>query len=162
MSRNLAAEAEICIRALNALHIPLGQIREIRIDKRSIRRWGVCRKDPDGSFRIGISAHLLQEDVPLQRLRETLFHELLHTAPDCMKHTGNWKQYAQLVNRELNLNISRTVSGPDAPIPKGRTCYRFICLGCGAEQIRYRRCSLVLHPERYRCGKCGGRFLRTL
>lgn len=163
MSRDLAAVTDSCLQTLARLGVPTGSIREVYADKRSRRRWGVCKQDPDGSFRIGISVRLLADGVPLRSLQETVYHELLHTAPGCMKHTGSWKRYAELLNRELGLNIRRTGSAEEAGIPEDdRIRYRFVCRRCGCEQIRYRACSFTRHPERYRCGKCGGSFRRIL
>ena len=161
MTRDLQAVAADCLRTLTSMRIPTGTIREIYADSRSRRRWGVCRKDPDGTYRIGISVRLLSDDAPLQSLQETVFHELLHTVPDCMKHTGLWKTYADRLNRELGLHIQRACSSEEAGVAEDdRIRYRFICCGCGTEQIRYRACSFTKHPERYRCGKCGSAFRR--
>lgn len=159
MSHDLRAVTLDCLQTLRRLNIPTGPIREVYADSRSRRRWGVCKKEPDGSFRIGISVRLLEDGAPLQSLRETVFHELLHTAPGCMDHSGSWKRWAELVNRELGLSI-RTSMGEKAlgVAPDPRVLYRYRCLGCGSEQTRYRSCSFTRHPERYRCARCGGRF----
>jgi len=159
VSHDLNAVAQDCLQTLRQLNIPTGMIREFYADSRSRRRWGVCKKEPDGSFRIGISVRLLENGAPLQSLRETIFHELLHTAPGCMNHAGRWKQYAALLNKTMGLSI-RTSTGAEAlgVKPDPRIRYRFRCQGCGAEQIRYRACDFTRHPERYRCGRCGGHF----
>jgi len=150
------------MQVLTAMGIPLGQIREIVPDSRSRRRWGVCRQNPDGSYRIGISVRLLSDEVPLRSLQETLYHELLHTAPDCMKHTGNWKRYAEQVNRELGLCIRRTESAEEAGVPEDpRIRYKYVCIRCGGEVVRYRACSFTRHPEHYRCRRCGGSFRKV-
>ena len=159
MSRDLNAAARDCLRMLEQCGIPIGRIREIKADTRSCRRWGVCRREADGSFRIGISARLLEDGVPLQSLQQTILHELLHTAPGCMDHTGNWKRYADLLNRQYGFSIRRASAPEDLGAPEDtRIRYRFRCEGCGAEQIRYRACHFTAHPERYRCSRCGGRF----
>ena len=159
MSHDLNAVARDCLQTLRQLGIPTGRIREFYADSRSRRRWGVCKKEPDGSFRIGISVRLLEDSAPLQSLRQTLFHELLHTVPGCMDHSANWKRYAALLNRQLGLSI-RTATGAEALgiAPDPRIRYRFRCQSCGAEQTRYRACDFTRHPEHYRCGRCGGRF----
>lgn len=159
MSHDLHAVARDCLGTLSRLGIPVGIIREIAPDTRSRRRWGVCRKDADGTFRILISVRLLSDDAPLDALRDTLFHELLHTAPNCMNHTGNWKQYAERLNKELGLNITRATTADSIGVPEDdRIRYRFVCRGCGTVQIRYRSCKFTNHPERYRCALCGGTF----
>ena len=159
MSRDLDTAARDCLRMLEQCAIPVGKIREIKADTRARRRWGVCRKEADGSFRIGISVRLLEEDVPLRSLQQTILHELLHTAPGCMDHTGTWKRYAGLLNRTYGFSIRRASAAEDLGAPEDpRVRYRFRCEGCGAEQLRYRACNFTRHPERYRCSRCGGMF----
>jgi len=162
MSRDLDTAARDCLQMLAQCGIPTGPIREIRTDSRSRRRWGFCRKEADGSFRIGISARLLEDDVPLRSLQQTLLHELLHTAPGCMDHTRNWKRYAALLNRRFGFSIRRTSAPEDlGAAADPRIHYRFRCEGCGAEQIRYRASRFTRHPEQYRCSRCGGRFTQV-
>ena len=160
MNHDLNAVLRDCLQTLKQLGIPTGTVRECYIDTRSRRRWGVCRQEADGSFHLGISVRLLDSSVPLRSLRETVFHELLHTAPGCMNHSAKWKHYAALLNRELGLSI-RTATGAEAlgAAPDPRVRYRYRCRGCGAEQIRYRACDFTRHPERYRCGRCGESFV---
>ena len=161
MSRDLSAAVQDCLRLLAQCGIPVGKIREIYPDTRSRRRWGVCRKEQDGSFRIGISVRLLEEDVPLRSLQQTILHELLHTAPGCMDHTGTWKRYAGLLNRTYGFSIRRATAAEDLGAPDDpRVRYRFRCAGCGAEQLRYRACAFTRHPDHYRCSRCGGKFIQ--
>ena len=158
---DLLAVAASCRSDLEALGINCGVVRGIELDKRACRTWGTCRKYPDGSYRIGISPKLLAEDVPLDVLKNTLYHEFLHAATGCSGHTGQWKQYAKLVSNALNVQISRTASWEDKGLDlKEDTTvrYRFACQGCGAEVIRFRACRFTKYYKRYRCARCGGSF----
>ena len=40
-------------------------------------------------------------------LRKTLIHELLHTVPDGLRHTGEWKKWARYVSARTGYNIQR-------------------------------------------------------
>jgi thiol-disulfide isomerase/thioredoxin len=45
-----------------------------------------------------------------EAVHTTIFHEVLHTLPGCMSHTGTWKKYANVVSnhlRDYGINITR-------------------------------------------------------
>ena len=155
---DLQAVAQSCIQQLEAIGIHCHNLT-VGLDKRARRRWGSCRKFPDGTYRIGITPKLL--DASLEALQNTLYHELLHAATDCTGHTGRWKQMAAYVSRTLGTDITRTATFEDKGLDpeEDRTIrYRFACRGCGAQVIRYRACAFTRHPQRYRCSRCGGSF----
>lgn len=114
-----------------------------------------------------ISSRLLQEDVPLDSLRTTVFHELLHSAPGTSGHKGKWKQYAEALNRITGLNIKRTTSAEEKGISideEHNMAVKFMCecQTCGLQMIRYRDCKFARTSHRYRCGHCGGKFKQII
>lgn len=158
---DLQAAARQCMETLAGLGIHCGPIGEVAVDTRARRTWGTCRKLPDGSFRIGISPKLLEDGVPLESLKETLYHELLHAAAHGDGHNGRWKALAAYVNRSLGTNIRRTASWADHGLDMDRDAtirYRFVCTGCGQEIVRFRACAFTKHTGSYRCARCGGKF----
>lgn len=56
-------------------------------------------------YYIEISGHTLQNTE--KSLRNTLIHELIHTVPDGMCHTGEWKKWAKYVSENTGYNIQR-------------------------------------------------------
>ena len=56
-------------------------------------------------YYIEISGHTLQNTE--KSLRNTLIHELIHTVPDGMCHTGEWKKWAKYVSEKTGYNIQR-------------------------------------------------------
>ena len=56
-------------------------------------------------YYIEISGHTLQNTE--KSLRNTLIHELIHTVPDGMCHTGEWKKWAKYVSEKTGYNIKR-------------------------------------------------------
>lgn len=155
---DLQAVAKECIRQLEAIGIRCG-IVTVEPDKRARRRWGSCRKLPDGGCRIGISPKLLE--APIDALKNTLYHELLHAATDVTGHTGRWKQLAAYVSRTLHTDITRTASFEDKgldPDEDETVRYRFECTGCGIRVLRYRASPFTRNPARYRCSRCGSSF----
>lgn len=155
---DLQATAKACIADLEALNIHCGKVA-LELDTRARRRWGCCRKLPDGSYRIGISPKLL--NAPMEALKNTLYHELLHAATGCDGHTGRWKQLAGLVSRRYGTDITRTSSWEAKGLDQNTdptVRYRFVCTGCGAQVVRFRACTFTKRYTRYRCSRCGGSF----
>ena len=56
-------------------------------------------------YYIEISGHTLQNTE--KSLRNTLIHELIHTVPDGLCHTGEWKKWAKYVSEKTGYNIQR-------------------------------------------------------
>ena len=88
--RDLQKYAKECIIDMNKLGIVVPYIKEFKINTRAKQRFGQCRKEPDG-FSININVNLLNEEVPLSSLKETLYHEIIHTLPNCFNHGYNFK-----------------------------------------------------------------------
>ena len=131
-----------CTGELDRLHIPYAKNIQFVINHRACLRLGQCRRQ-GGNYTIEISAALLDDRVDVKEgLKNTLHHELLHSCCGCMKHTGRWKAYADRVNAAYGYNIRR-------------------CAKCGAEYPRQKMSAVVQHPERYRCGKCGGTLINA-
>lgn len=156
-----------CKRTMDAHRIPYGAIVHVQVSSRMRRTWGSCRKGRDGVSTITISNRLLQDDVPLDSLKTTVFHELLHSAPGTSGHTGKWKQYAESLSRVTGLNIKRTVSAEEKgiAIDEGQDmAIKFLCEceKCGLQIVRYRDCKFARNYRRYRCGRCGGKFKKII
>lgn len=163
MMHDLESILDECYRMLDSLDIQYVRNHTIVIDSRLKRCWGSCRKNKDGSFLIKISPVLMDEHTPSDSLKDTLYHELLHTVPNAMSHGKTWLHLAQKVNGATGLNIKRSTPASEKGIlrnPADDPSVKFmgICEGCGAEVIRYRNCAFVRYPEKYRCGRCGGKF----
>lgn len=167
VTRWLHEERENLIR----LGIPVssGICPEIRFS-RATSWYGQCQQNRvcEGKrykFQISISEYHLQSSE--RAIRNTLIHELLHTCPGCLNHGLKWKYYADLVQKELGYNIVRAGGDKDknsameaarqAKRAGYQTKYLLVCTKCGQEFPRFRKSSLVLHPEKYRC-KCGGKM----
>lgn len=101
-----------CIVLLQNLRVPISksicpQVRLIG----SHRNYGRCcprgslKRYADYDYYIEISGHTLHNTD--KSLRNTLIHELLHTVPDGMRHTGEWKKWARYVSAKTGYNIQR-------------------------------------------------------
>ena len=127
------------------------------------RKDGVNAAKCQGGFAININVVLLDEKNDVEGLKNTIFHELLHTCPDCWNHGTKWKAYAAMVRRELGYNIQRTSSAEEKGVIKEpeveRTPkYRIVCNGCGHIWERYKMSKTIKQISFCRCGSCNGRL----
>ena len=66
---------------------------------------GSLKRYTEYDYYIEISGHTLQNTE--KSLRNTIIHELIHTVPDGMCHTGEWKKWAKYVSTKTGYNIKR-------------------------------------------------------
>ena len=97
-----------CIEELKSINIDVvkNRIIELKINTRSKKRYGCCKKISKDRFQIEISEWVmdLNEDI----IKNTIMHELIHCMPRCNNHGEYFKKYAELINEKLGYNISRT------------------------------------------------------
>ncbi|MBQ6387212.1 MAG: SprT-like domain-containing protein [Ruminococcus sp.] len=161
--RDLKKYAAECMSVLDDLGIRYAPIIRFSVNTRASTRLGLCRKRGE-CYEIEISSLLLDERTPADSLRDTLWHELLHTCRGCMKHTGLWKKYAEKVNASCGACIRRATANGDRKIPAELlppARYIVRCESCGTEYLRQKQSPLVRNPEQYRCGKCKGSLKRV-
>ena len=174
MEKRLAEMYYECIEEMDAIDIPYGNIVEVTVNYRAKSRWGQCCRGYEfGSvvYKININCDLCHPDASERGLKETIIHEILHTCPDCMCHTGEWKRLANLVNDCYNYNVKRCNSSEDKGVDdfyknhdrQGRPekpvtwKYEIVCKDCGkVVGRRQKSCKLTMYPQRYRCAYCYG------
>lgn len=66
---------------------------------------GSVKRYNEYDYYIEISGHILNNSE--KSLRNTLIHELLHTVPNGMCHTGEWKKWAKYVSDKTEYKIKR-------------------------------------------------------
>lgn len=149
-----------CIADLREMGIPVSRrIRpRVKINTRAKKRYGCCYCE-NGGYIIEVASVLLEIPSLRSRLVETLYHELLHSCQGCSNHADRWKAYAQKVNQVKGTKISRTAE-PWNEEAVQEMPYLLQCESCQNKIGRWRISNAVKDPERYRCGKCGGRLVR--
>ena len=155
---------EQCIEELKSINIDPRKNRtiETKINTRSKKRYGCCKKLSKDRFQIEISEWVidLNEDI----IKNTIMHELIHCMPRCNNHGEYFKNYATVINEKLGYNISRTGNKEqdfkesnleyiEKPINFN---YKIVCEDCNQTFLRQR--IKRNFTRKYRCGKCGGRF----
>ena len=66
---------------------------------------GSLKKYTEFDFYIEVSGYTLNNSE--KSLRNTLIHELIHTVPGGMYHTGEWKEWANYVSQKTGYKIQR-------------------------------------------------------
>lgn len=155
--KNLSKYFVECKKELDGIGIPYSKnIMSCTVNYRAKSRWGQCRRR-GGTYSINISNRLLADNVPAKSLKQTIIHELLHTCPGCMKHTGDWKKWADVVNRKLGYHVSRLSSAEDLGVHDSVSPWKYtvVCTNCNKEVAHYqRKTKVVKYPGAYWCGIC--------
>lgn len=158
--RDLTLIGTQCERELEAIGIKCGWITQYTVNTRATGRKGLCSGSARSGYVIDIAEILLREDIPMNELRNTVFHELLHTCKGCMNHGDKWKSLARKVNQAYGLNISRVASKDEKSVQimldqrEKSAKYRYVCENCGKEHVQQRASYFTRHPEAYSCGRC--------
>ncbi len=97
-----------CTALLKELNVPVSSSVCPTVKLIGTRRTlGRCRlqKNSEYNYYIEISRYTLNN--PEKSIRNTLIHELLHTVPHGMCHTGEWKKWAKYVSQKTGHTIQR-------------------------------------------------------
>lgn len=108
-------------------------------------------------FVIEVSESVL--NIPVSSLQTIIAHEVLHTVKGCFGHTKKWKLYAKRMNDFMGYEIQRTTANLDMSGYTPSYNYMLQCTLCGNEIGRRKRCSLIDHPEKYKCPRCANASL---
>ena len=133
---------------------------EVCSNARAKKRFAACRKK-GRDFYIEINERLLSGEIPEEKIREILAHEVIHTCRGCFDHGEKWKTYARIMKEDWGYEIKRTAKfnelGLEEPETKEPVRYIIRCEKCGKEIGRRRKSRLVTHTQDYRC-LCGGKL----
>jgi hypothetical protein len=154
-----------CMDELKAIGIETGNVKDVKVNYRAKGRLGLCSKRCDGYY-IEICNDILKDDIPDNITCNVIIHELLHTCKDCMCHTGQWKIYANMVNRSYSkYNIQRCSTEAELKAINYKELkmtgkYAMKCEKCGKIIYRDRMSDFVRFPGLYEDRNCGGNFVR--
>ena len=173
MEKRLDEMFRECIDEMNAIDIPFGKIVKVTVNYRAKSRWGQCSRTYDClgrvTYTININCDLCHPDASEKGLKETIIHEILHTCPNCMCHTGEWKRLANLVNDCYNYNVKRCNSSEEKgmdefykqhdELARKQPTWKYTikCKSCGKIVGRKQKaCKITRYPQCYRCALCHG------
>ena len=155
--KNLNKLMNECMKELDKLKIPYTKPQSIKYDNAK-KRWGLCRKIDDCHYEISITKRLSNDEIPDNSIKSVIIHELIHTCPKCMCHTGEWKRYAKYVTKHTKYDIARTTTADKlncADLVPLEYKYLLECQKCHARWTRVKSSNFTKYPQLYRC-KCGG------
>ena len=109
------------IALLKGLGVPISEsISPVVVLNGSHANYGVCcpkgsrKKYTEYDYYIEISGFTVNNSEKC--LRNTLIHELIHTVPGGLCHTGEWKKWAKFVSERTGYHIQRIGGGDDTEI----------------------------------------------
>lgn len=176
--RDLQRYANECVNDMKAIGIDVPVIKEFKVNTRAKSRYGQCAYNSrTKTYVIEICSDLLDEECNVMALRETIFHEIIHTLPNCMNHGSEFKKYAEKVNNFYKTNITRC-STPEEKYgytyakkvaennkkSKSYNEYQLYCPNCDrirASKMSMRAPKWYAHPERFTCSTCKGNLERV-
>lgn len=166
--RNLNTFAHKAMEQLDAIGIKYGRIVKFEVNTRAKKRWGQCKRTPEGYY-ININSVLLDERNSENGLMETIIHEILHTCNGCMNHGAEWQRLAEEVNRVYGYKVKRTNSAEEKGMDMAlvtdmyKIAYKYAleCTNCHHVYQYARAGKVVKNPSRYRCGYCNSQLVRT-
>lgn len=137
---------------------------EIRISKAQ-RKWGSCKlskKPGDYRFYISISENCFKEPDYLNFIKNTMAHELIHTAEGCFNHGKRFKAYGKTAEK-LGYKIttsseSSIVKSEDEKFNEAKHVLK--CTQCGQMYYRLRFPKAKGYINKIRCGRCKGKLIK--
>ena len=173
--RDLQRVAMECVNDMRYLGIDVPHGITFIVNKRAKSRFGQCSYNGFTKlYTIDINVDLLDERCPMLSLKETLYHEIIHTLPNCMNHGSEFKHYAYLVNTEYGTNVTRCSSSNEKygieyakelkkRDEKKKKKYGVYCENCGkvrASGMYQRMPKWYAHTENFSCSVCHGKLTR--
>ncbi len=167
--KNINTLFEDACAILDDLAIPYSTNITLKINYRAKTRWGRSTRSVRNGIEfyvVEISDRLLKDDVEWESAMNTMIHEVLHCYRKHRDHTGDWKKYAELINREYPIyNITRCTSPAAMGIVDNSFKYAVVCQNCGitykyrkrGKAIRY----IELCPGSCNCGRCKSNNLKV-
>ena len=167
MIKDVNVVAIECMRELEIIGIPYSnKIKKFSVNYHTRRYYGKTILKPDRTYEIEIASFVMLEEVPLETLKNTLIHELLHTCEGCMNHGKTWKEYAARVKKIYGYNIQSLPGDDDIPeeVEKrinSNAKYKYQCCECGKMIYMNRKCRFTEHSDWFTHRNCGGRFKKV-
>lgn len=133
--RNLQKIFEKCLADIQALNITVGKITKIEwaVLKNAL---GECNGQWAGNgwiYWIAISNEFLDEKIDEINLRETVYHEILHTVYRCSGHSKTWVRNALLIDKTYGCGVATYKSKYDILNPNLPVLGEITCSYCGGK-----------------------------
>ena len=148
---------------MDSIGIPYDPKVPVVINNRLTRCLGMCRYRYGKAYVIELSNTIIASDI--QELKNTICHELIHSATPGHHHGGKWKVYANKMTKSSNYTITRlhdTESLNQEAMIKNYK-YKVVCSGCGSVSYYTRKTKFTNTLQNnngdgnpWYCSKCHG------
>lgn len=118
---------------------------------------GQCTKLKPNVYEIKINKPYLKS-ASSEDIHNTIMHEVIHSAPQCMNHGPHWKAIANRVNAKYEYSPIQRTSKVTGYTPNYK--YAIVCDKCGAKSLFTRNCQAVKMAKKncgLICTKCKGK-----
>ena len=171
---NIQSIYQDCYNKVVDLGIVPGNIIGVSINKRFSRCYGKCitmriydrstRETVELTHTIEIAGFLINDNVPLSCIENTMFHEILHTCKDCQNHGKNWQYYASMINRAYGQHVGTYATTEEMKYaPKRKTPtqpkWTITCDDCGKEWFFTRKKPYFNYLNLCKCNVCNTHHL---
>jgi len=158
--RSLKILLNKCMKELDALNIPYGNIHKIEYADVG-KCLGKCIAYYEEVFDIQISELFKNCEADILDLKAIIMHELLHTCDGCNNHGELWRKYAALVDSAYHYDVLgfRTRRQVFLKEKEKEIIHRLVCPNCGGFwNIRDEKLwEKILRDEDYECSWCEGK-----
>ena len=160
--QTLQRHLDYCKKLCESENVPIQEVTEIKLNYKSVSRWGLCTRIAPDKFEIEISERLLDSVESLNGLDNTILHELIHTCDGCFNHGPLWKKYAARFEKH-GFHITRCNSAEEKGVTVDESQYKWkvVCNVCGTESFYTRKTqtvsALLKNPHVCTCRKCKGK-----
>ena len=160
--RNLQEIYNICLKECHNANIPIKDKNIIDIgivDCNLVNYFGICISQTKvDDFIIFVRSDLMDESCPINELKETIIHELIHTCDGCWKHTKTWMKYARILNTKYGYELT-TSKDKDTVFHKEKPIlHRFVCPKCSS--IYNMRSENSIPNSYYVCPFCKSYYIK--
>jgi hypothetical protein len=144
--------------------LPFGNITKVTMTTATPNIWGRCKVINHGeSYRLEFNKGvILRSDERF--VIQTMLHEIIHTCPQCLGHTGNFKRYAAIIKGKYpQYNIKRTNGLAEAGYIHDPNDYKYAlkCEKCGNVIVVGNRMTETIRKAKLLRHKVdGGRVIR--
>lgn len=133
--RDLQKSFEECLADIQVLNITVGTITKIEWGDLK-DAWGECNGQWTGNgwvYWIAISKKYLNDNISEIYLRETVYHEILHTCHRCHSHSKTWVKNALLIDKAYGCGIATFKTEYYVLHPELPEFHQMICPYCGGK-----------------------------
>lgn len=119
---------------------------------------GIChRKGAEYTIELSIP-HMIRyfERNEIDKIKDTILHEMCHALPKGMTHKGQWKVYTNTLNKKYGYDIKTSADDDEVieELNKIKAKYTVVCEECGYTYYYSRRPKILNTLNTCKCGNC--------